>query len=74
MIPNNDPIRNLAFWQMEANRDYPDVSPAMRERIAVEALRLHLSYTGPGDGYGTKAAFDNIQRLTAPPEEDRRWS
>ena len=62
MIPNTDPSRNLAFWQMEANRDYAHLPPAQRERIAVEAWRLHLSYTGPGVAYGTRAAHDNLER------------
>lgn len=62
MTPNTDPSRNLAFWRMEVNRDYADLNPTLRERIAVEALRLHMSYTGPGVGYGTLAARDNVER------------
>lgn len=62
MIPSNDAHRNLAFWRMEVNRDFAELDPTQRERIAVEALRLHLSYTGPGVGYGTTAAKDNVER------------
>lgn len=60
MTPNNDPLRNLAFWRLEVNASLPQLDPQTKEEVALEAYRLHVNYTGLGSAYGVHAAYGRI--------------